>query len=354
MSAGARPAPRQNATVEAHAPGDIRLVAGEAPTPGPGQVLLRTRCTLISGGTELAIFRGAGGAGSAWSEFAHYPRAMGYSHCGEVVALGEGVEQGWMGRRVASRGAHAAWVCRPVSDLWPVPEGVKDEAACFTTLAAVVGNGLRRAQLAWGESVAVFGLGLVGQLAVRLAHGAGAGPVVAVERSPLRCRLLPDEALIHGLELAEEPAASDALAAAREAGLRSNGGYPFDLVVEATGEASLIPRQTEWLRDLGRLLVLSSPRQPIPFDFHALCNRRSLTLVGAHGFSQPAAATPHYPWSRSRLGELFLRWLAAGRVAAAELVTHRFAAQQAADAYSLLAERGSEALGVILDWNAHR
>ena len=83
---------------------------------------------------------------------------------GEVADVGADVDARWIGRRVATRGRHAAWIVRPADDLRPLPGDVSDEEGTFATLSGVVMNGLRRAGLTWGESVAVVGLGLVGQL----------------------------------------------------------------------------------------------------------------------------------------------------------------------------------------------
>jgi threonine dehydrogenase-like Zn-dependent dehydrogenase len=203
-------------------------------------------------------------------------------------------------------------------------------------------HGLRRARLTWGESVVVFGLGIVGHLCVRLAHVAGAAKIFALELSDLRRIKLPREAHIHAL--------GGDLDSALQAVHRETDGQGVDLIIEATGAGELIPREMAFVRDQGRLLVLSSPRSATTFDFHDLCNRRSLTIIGAHGFSQPGVPTPDDPWTRQRHGDLFLAMVAAGRVSVGELVTHRFAYERAQEAYALLAESGGDALATIIDW----
>lgn len=325
------------------APGRVELRPGEVPAPGPGEVLVRARCSLVSTGTELTFVAADGRPGSVWDEIGRLPRAIGYSQVGEVVDLGPGVDRSWLGRRVHSRAPHAAWAARALDRLQPIPDEVSDEDATFTTLASVVMNGLRRARLTWGESVAVFGLGLLGQLSVRLADAVGASPIFGVELSAYRLGKLPRGPGVHALEGGD-------VAALREAVLAKNRGRLADVVVELTGAAELIPEELELLRDQGRFLLLSSPRAATRFDFHDLCNRRSLTIVGAHGASHPAVATPDHPWTARRHDELFLDWLAAGRLSVAELVSHRFPFDRAEEAYSLLGERRGEAVGVILDW----
>lgn len=313
------------------------------PSPGPGQALIRSHATLISGGTELAMLADRAASGPAWAAFARFPRTGGYSNVGEVVDVAADVDRAWIGTRVASRGAHAAWVVRDLADLRRVPPNVSTEDATFTTLASVAMNGLRRAHLTWGESVAVFGLGVVGHLCVRLAHMAGAASIFAVEISDLRRSKLPQGGQIHAL--------SGDLDAALRAVLRATDRQGVDLVIEATGAAELIPREVGFVREQGRLLLLSSPRSATTFDFHDLCNRRSLTIVGAHGFSQPGVATPDNPWTRQRHGDLFLGLLAAGRLTVGELVTHRFPYEQSKEAYALLAGSAGDALAVIIEWH---
>jgi len=333
-----------NPAVWLDAPGRVEIRESARPTPRAGEVLVRTRRTLISAGTELTLFAGGADLDPAWREFARFPRPLGYSLAGEVVDVGDGVDRDWVGRHVATRGQHAAWVARPADDLRPIPEGVSDEEATFATLAGVAMNGLRRAGLSWGESVAVTGLGIVGQLCVRVAATAGAGPIFAFEPSELRLGRLPRHPFVIGLLAAEGCPPLESLG-------RANRGRRVDFAVEASGRADLIPGEIDLLRDQGRLLLLSSPRGATSFDFHDSCNRRSISIIGAHGFSQPNVATPDNPWTSRRHGDLFLEWVADGRMTVAELVTHRFPFPRAALAYELLAGHRGEALGVILEWS---
>src|SRR5262249_38406569 len=156
------------------APRRVEVRESAIPAPDEGEVLIRSRRSLISGGTELAIFEHDPATGRAWSEFAHFPRRMGYSNAGVVADTGAGVPREWVGKRVVSRGCHAAWVTRPVGDLRVIPDDVPDDDAAFATLASVAMHGLRRATLTWGETVAVFGLGIMGQLSARFCEAAGA------------------------------------------------------------------------------------------------------------------------------------------------------------------------------------
>jgi threonine dehydrogenase-like Zn-dependent dehydrogenase len=341
------PPPPTSLTVVFPAAGQVALAERPLPALRPGEVLLRSRVTLVSPGTELTILDGnpSGGAlGNEWRKLRRFPYVAGYSNVGEVVAVGPDTSEQWLGRRVDSHSPHASYAICAAAELRPVPDGVSDEAAAFTTLAEVVMNGLRRAALSWGESVAVVGLGVLGQLAVRLARLAGARPVFGIDLAPERLARLPADPAVVPL--------AGAVARQVEAVRGRHRPAGVDLVVEATGSPQALPDQALLLRPQGRLLVLSSPSGPSSFDFHDLCNRTSLTLIGAHYFSHPPDATPNTPWTAGRHGDLFLEWLAAGELRVDDLVTDRFAGERAEAAYALLRERRRDTLGLLLDWRS--
>ncbi|HYM33861.1 MAG TPA: zinc-binding alcohol dehydrogenase, partial [Steroidobacteraceae bacterium] len=104
------------------------------------------------------------------------PKPMGYSCAGEVIAVSPDVDDLRPGDRVAcgGQGAFHAEVVSVLRNLCvKIPEGVSYEDACYTTLGAIAMQGVRQAELSFGESVAVIGLGLVGQLACAIARAAG-------------------------------------------------------------------------------------------------------------------------------------------------------------------------------------
>ena len=155
-------------------------------------MLLRTRRTLISPGTELTILAGDFPPGSAWDRYGQFPFVAGYSAAAEVTALGEGVESVGVGEIVAARTPHARWATAAAAEVYPLRGAdVPLEVMPFATLAATVMNGVRRGRVAWGESVVVFGLGLIGQLTVRFCRLCGARPVIGVDPIDARLALLP-------------------------------------------------------------------------------------------------------------------------------------------------------------------
>ena len=90
------------------------------------------------------------------------PMPLGYSNAGVVVEVGPGVTQFAAGDRVASNGGHAEMVCRPMNLCAKIPDGVSDDAASFAVLGSIGMQGIRLLRPEIGETVAVFGLGLIG------------------------------------------------------------------------------------------------------------------------------------------------------------------------------------------------
>jgi threonine dehydrogenase-like Zn-dependent dehydrogenase len=180
--------------------GDTQLVDVPCPQVRPGTLLLKTRRTLISAGTErmLQEFGKAGWIGKARQQpdkvrqvldkvktdglfttldavfdKLDEPLPLGYCHVGEVLEVGPGVTGFEPGDRVLSNGPHAEVVCVPQNLCARIPDGVSDDAAAFGVLCAIALQGIRLLQPTLGECVLVSGLGLIGLLAVQLlkAHG---------------------------------------------------------------------------------------------------------------------------------------------------------------------------------------
>jgi len=336
----------ENPTVVFQRPGFVELEDRAIVPPAAGQVLLQTRRTLISPGTELTILAGEFAPGSAWASYARFPFVAGYSSAAEVVQIGPETTGLALGDLVAARAPHARYATVDADAVTCVfARDVTLDHIPFTTLAATVMNSVRRARVGLGESVVVFGLGLLGQLAVRLARLCGARPVVGVDLVGARLAALPEDPAV----LRIDASVTDA----RESVAAATGGRMADVVFEVTGNSRLIPSEFALLRaQQGRFVVLSSPRgEPTPFDFHDLCNWPSHTIVGTHVASHPPVETPDNPWTITRNAELFFELVANGELELDPLITHRIDFLEACNTYRMLLEDRSQALGVVIDWD---
>ncbi len=310
--------------------------------PGPRQVLFRTLCTAVSTGTELTIFSGDFPPQSAWARYGRFPFVPGYSACCVVEALGPGVEGLEVGQRVAGMTPHASHALVDASRVYAtVPDGVSDEAAATVTLGQIAFAGLRRGRPELGESVVVYGLGVLGLLTVQYCRLSGARPVIGVDLYERRLEMAKQagaHAVINGRE--DVPA--------RVAEL--TGGRMADLLFEITGNPDIIESEFRVLRRFGRAVILSSPRGPSRFDFHDFCNSPSITILGAHTSSTPHQETIFSQWTYARHAELYLQLIAAEELKVQEFVTHVIPWREAEKVHPSLLEDRSEAAFVIIDW----
>ncbi|HZJ02166.1 MAG TPA: zinc-binding alcohol dehydrogenase, partial [Thermoleophilia bacterium] len=181
-------------------------ILAEVPTPQlqPGFVKIRTHYSVVSAGTERMVMelgkKSYLGKARARPDLAmkvlqkvkteglmstfrqtmarlEAPLPLGYSSAGEVVAVGEGVFHVQPGDRVACGGGgwatHAEVAAVPANLCVRIPEGVSTRDAAYATVGAIALQGIRIAEAKVGETVAVIGLGIVGQLTVQLLRASG-------------------------------------------------------------------------------------------------------------------------------------------------------------------------------------
>jgi 2-desacetyl-2-hydroxyethyl bacteriochlorophyllide A dehydrogenase len=314
-------------------PRRVELVEEELAPPSAGQVLVRTRVSAISAGTELLVYRGElpsdrpldeslpalGGAPFA------YPARYGYAAVGEVVAVGAGVPEARLGRRVFALAPHASAFVVADGDALDVPDGVDAErAALFASMETAVNLVLDGAPRL-GERVAVLGQGVVGLLATSL-----------LARFPLAVLVAVD---------ADASRAARARAVTSVAEARAALAGDADLTFELTGDPRALDAALELTGREGRVVVGSfygTKRAPVDLGAHFHRNRLTITS------SQVSALAPELSarWDRAR--RRAVAWDALARLDAAALVSHRFALGRAAEAYARLDAGPADALQVLL------
>ncbi len=303
----------QTQRIVLHDKHDVRLVDVDLPDPSSDQILVENERTAISAGTELSWYNGWIPAGSTQ---AHYPMPLGYCNVGRVLAIGGNVQGVQVGDRVAGQGFHARHDVL-ANQYYRVPDGVSAEDAASLVIAATSLRGIRQAGIELGASVAVIGAGLIGQFALSLAKLSGAMPLAAVDLD-------------------------DACLAPQQ----------FDIVIEATGIPAVYPQALKLCGDAGRFVALGSPRGTVEMNFMTDLHLREIEMRGAFQPATPEQDHRYYRWSKARDRAMVLDLMAAGRLAAADLVSHRFAPKDCAKAYAMLSEKPGSTLGVQFDWSA--
>ena len=316
--------------------GVAEVKACAMPTAGHGEILIRGVVSLLSPGTERAFLLGLA------NTMAQYPSISGYSHVGEVVEVGEGVE-GWsVGDRVASRARHCMYASLPASVCNHIPEGLADERAAFFRLGSIAMQAVRKARIELGEPVAVIGSGLIGLMAMQLARLNGGLPVVIVDKDAQR------------LEFAETLGADAALLA--DDGVKGAveevcGGEGPAVVFEATGHPEAVPTAFDLACFGGRVVLLGSTRGDTEaVNFYRDVHKKGLTVIGAHESTRPRLDSAPGWWTHKRDEETVLKLLDRGRLTVDPLTTHSFAWADAAKAYEMLARWEPGMLGTLFRW----
>jgi predicted dehydrogenase/threonine dehydrogenase-like Zn-dependent dehydrogenase len=367
--------------------GDLDVLDVPAPACKPGGVLVRSLFSLISTGTEMMKVSEArmsllGKARarpdqvrklldsvSQQGPVATYQKAMnrldsytplGYSLCGVVIEVGAGAEQFSVGQVVAAAGnefalhAEVNWV--PVNLCVPVPAGVAPEHAAFATVGAIAMQGVRRAEVALGETACVIGLGLIGQLVVRLLVASGV-QVVGLDTVEARCR-------------AAEKAGALACAVPDDAGvaqlenvlLERTGGLGADHVLLAAGGDSNRPVEmaARLARDRARIVDIGKTKLDLPWNayYDKELDVRFSRSYGPgryddryelEGIDYPAG---YVRWTERRNLACFLDLLAEGSVDVASLVSGVNPVDEAVAVYDKLASGELSGVGFLLSYGA--
>ncbi len=360
----------------------VQVLDVPRPTISVTEVLVQTSASLISPGTERAITalaqsnllakararpdlvrqivrkarrEGLGATANVVKDRLDEYLPLGYSAAGMVVEVGEAVTALSPGQLVATGGAgkanHAEFQAVPGLLCSPVPKSVEVEDAAFATIAAVALHGLRLAEVGPGAKVVVVGLGLVGQLCVRLAQASG-------------CQ-------VFGIDIAAAPV--DRATQAGAVGMLETGadttaavlqwtrgrGADAVLLTAAGRSSSAVARTPVLCRDRGMVVVVGD--LGLNLERNAFYEKElTLRVARSYGpgrydrsYEEWAVDYPpgHVRWTEGRNQEAVLDLLGSGRLAVADLVTHHFPISEAPSAYGLI-ESGAGALGIVLTYPA--
>lgn len=324
-------------------PNVVTVVSTQAPAPGAGELLCEAQVSLLSTGTETFCLAGDFDDSTFWQEWVEFPFAPGYSMSSRVLAVGSGVTGFAVGDRVASQTPHAQRFTVPASEVVRIPDDITYDQAAWMSLACTTQLGVRRAELQLGETVAVVGLGLLGQLVVQYLRVAGAGRIICIDTSQERLAL----AQAHGATDLIRAGAGEARAQIAEL----TGDRMLDVVFDVTGHHSVLAPASTLLRPLGRLVLLGDSPSPSRQSLGPRIVADSIAILGVHASAAPAVATARDPWTLQAMTELFFLFLRNGRMNVDGLVSHRFTPDQAPEVYAGLQRDRSAYLGTLFDWS---
>ncbi len=299
--------------------------------PAPGEILVRTRYTGVSPGTEMALYMMTHvGFADPENTYAKYPHRGGYLNIGVIEAAGADVAEQWqVGTWVFSSAGHCQYSLARPGDRWKrclqLPEGLHNPESCFLGLARVAYTAIYVAPPALGERVAVFGAGLVGNFAAQLYAASGA-EVLVVERDAFR-REIAKRCSLRTVSSTGE--------------IKEHFGADPQIVVEATGVPALCVEAMERVAQVGRVVILSSPRGEAPVNFYRHIHSKIIRVIGAH-----AKALDDSPESM----DLIVGLVSSGKLKLVPCLTHIESWRDAPKVWNAYARGAKNRLGTVFDW----
>ena len=322
-----------------------------APQAGHGQVLIRTRVSLVSLGTERMLVEFGKGSllakaraqpdkvkmvldkvraegllptlEAVFSKL-EQPIPLGYCNVGEVIAVGGGVPGLAVGDRVASNGPHAEYVAVPHRLCARIPDSVTDEQAAFTVIASIGLQGIRLLAPTLGETITVSGLGLIGLLSAQLLKASGCR-VIGFDFDTRKVAL----ARSLGIEAIDLSGGQDPVAFA----LAATGGVGVDgvLVTASAKGDELMSQAARQCRKRGRIVLVGVTGLGLSraefyekeLSFQVSCS------YGPGRYDEDYEQKGHdYPigfvrWTEQRNFEAVLQAIAGGAIHVDELITDR-------------------------------
>jgi len=325
-------------------PGSVEIRTFSLPPCGADEVLVRTRYSLVSTGTETRIWAGHYGAAG------RFPLIPGYSIIGEVVEVGTdvtgfspgdlvsgrnplpvpGITQRWGAQASLHRYQTTGYDC-----LLKVPSGVDPFEALIAEIGAIPWRGIKHAGLSAGETALVVGQGLIGALAATLLSVHGVNTVVT-DVHPNRLQ----RAAAYGVAAAINMRDADAVARVTAA---LNGGA--DILVEASGQPEPARQALQFLRTRGtggpgpipRVILQANYLEPVQVNLTSLAPTQALAIFS------PADREPE---DRQDM----LNFIAQGKIGASTFVDKVVPFRECEQAYQALRDAPDQHFSVAFCW----
>jgi 2-desacetyl-2-hydroxyethyl bacteriochlorophyllide A dehydrogenase len=332
------------------APFEIEIAEETVPGVGPAEVLVETKFSAISHGTEMLLYRGLFPADVTVDETIPglqrpvcYPLKYGYASIGEVIAVGSEVNRELAGRMVYGFHPHESCFTAGIDEIFPVPQDIDPLDALFLANMETAVNFLMDGRPVIGEKVVVFGQGVVGLLTAAL-----------LARFPLAALLTLDsykqrrEASRRvGAHLALDPDQPDTIQKAIQWLEPGASGGSADLVYELSGNPGALNPAIAVTGFDGRIVIGSwYGRKQTALDLGGRFHRQRIRLIS----SQVSRVTPALSarWSRHRRFDT--AWDMVRRIRPARFITQQIPFSRAQEAFTLIDNDPASTIQVVLEY----
>jgi len=274
---------------------------------------------------------------------------LGYSNAGRVIAVGRGVTSLQVGDRVASNGHHAEYVLVPENLTAKIPDGVSDDAAAFTVVAAIGLQGIRLAAPTLGESVVVIGLGLIGLLTAELLKANGCR-VIGIDPDERKLSMAADK----GIETLNPASGNDPVKSVM--GITRGVGADAVIITASAQGDEILHQAASMSRKRGRIVLVGvvglNMRRADFYEkeltFQVSCSYgpgRYDDAFEQQGVDYPL---PFVRWTEKRNFEAVLQAMASGLLQVDPLITQRVALSDFQQIYGDISQ--SDTIAAILTY----
>lgn len=281
------------------------------------------------------------------------PMALGYSSAGEIVSIGDDVEDFKIGDRVACAGSgfacHAEFVLIPKNLISKIPQSVSFEEAAFSTIGAISLHGFRLGNPQIGEKVAIIGLGLLGLMMIDICKAAGL-QVFGIDLDPDRVEL----ARIRGV-----PAVHNDQALSQGVSFTHNRGFDQVFICADTSSNDPVELAGSISRDRGTVVAVGAVGLEIPRKIYY---EKEIKFLISRSYgpgrydNQYEEEGQDYPfgyirWTEGRNLDAILDLIEANKLDVNSLISHRYDISNGIQAYETITGKKNEKfLGVIIKY----
>ena len=321
------------------------LLEVECEAPKADEVTVEIEYSAISAGTERANYIGERNATNiSEDEEPVFPRTVGYSSSGRVIALGEGVSDLCVGDRVmVFWSKHKKHITVKRKNVVKLPDEVSTKEASMAYISIFPLAAIRKTHLEIGESALVMGVGILGAFAVQQLKAAGAYPIIAAD--PIKERRELARAL--GADYALDPTADDF---ANEVNRISDGGV--NVCIEVTGLGAGLIEALDCMKKMGRIALLGCTRSSkFEIDYYTKVHGRGISLIGAHTMARPNLESSSGLWTAEDDIRTVLNLIKGGRLDFKAMISEVHSPEKAQEVYQRLVYDKKFPIGVLFDWS---
>ena len=334
------------------APYQVEARRFDLPSIKDDQVLIKTKYSAVSPGTESMIYRGQVSKSheqdlsiQSLSGNFSYPFPYGYALVGSVIETGATVPSKWLGQQVFAFHPHQSYALASVSDCLLIPDGISPLSALFLANMESALNFVMDAHPNIGDTIMAFGQGIVGLLTTSVLKKLPLMQLITADPIPERRR----RSIECGATRSIDPNDPVVLKKLRQSLFEHNSlqAPGLDIVFELSGTTKALNQAIGLTGFAGKILIgswygIDAESLDLGGDFH----RRRIQLIS----SQVSTINPMLSgrWNKARRIALAWEWIK--KIKPEDFITHRFAIEQCQEAFDLISARSDNAMQVIFEY----